>query len=137
MILMKQDDDDTDREISNEEIEDPGVSTLSYDIEEDKLDIRQEVLHLDPARHDKTKQSTRVPLPKKQSHADTAIAHTPLPNLRHSVGAIALLLLKAQKSAINMSHDPDIVQALPLPETGGDHNVPQPKASGDHNVSKH
>jgi len=46
IILMKQDDDITDREISNNKSEDPGVSTLSFDIEEDDLDIRQEVLHL-------------------------------------------------------------------------------------------
>ena len=54
IILMEQDDDDTNREISNDESEDPGESTLSSDIKEDGLDIWQEVLHQDQARHDKT-----------------------------------------------------------------------------------
>jgi hypothetical protein len=81
IILMKQDDDDIDREISNEESEDLGESTMSSDIEEDDLDIRQEVLHLDQARRDKKIRTIRVPLPKKCSHADTVIARAPLPNL--------------------------------------------------------
>jgi hypothetical protein len=51
---MKQDDDDTDREeISDDESEVLGESTLSSDIEEDHLDNQQEVLHLDQARRDK------------------------------------------------------------------------------------
>ena len=49
MILMEQDDDDTDWEISNDGWEDPGESTLSSNIEEDHLDIRLDVLHLDQA----------------------------------------------------------------------------------------
>jgi len=36
--LIKQDDDDTDRKISNHETEDPGESTLHSDIEGDALD---------------------------------------------------------------------------------------------------
>jgi len=82
-------------------------------------------------------QTTRVPLPKKRSRADTVIARPPLPNLRHPVAAIAPPLLKRQKSAINISRGSDVVQALPLPKAGGDHNVPQPKASTDHNVPQH
>ena len=42
---MKQDDDDTNQEITNNESEDIGESTLSSDIAEDNLDNRQEVLH--------------------------------------------------------------------------------------------
>ena len=122
---MKQDDDDVDREISNDESEDLGESTLSSDIEEDDLDIRQEVLHLDQARRDKTIRTTRVPPPKKRSRADTVIARAPLPNLRHPAGAIAPRLLKCQKSVINISRESDVVQALPLPKASGDHNVPQ------------
>jgi hypothetical protein len=125
IILMKQDDDDVDREISNDESEDLGESTLSSDIEEDDLDIRQEVLHLDQARRDKTIRTTRVPPPKKRSRADTVIARAPLPNLRHPAGAIAPPLLKRQKSVINISRESDVVQALPLPKASGDHNVPQ------------
>jgi len=52
IILMKQDDDDTDQEISNYNSENPGESTLSYDIEEDDLDILREVPHLDQTRHE-------------------------------------------------------------------------------------
>jgi len=81
IILMKQDDDHTDREISNAESEDPRQSTLSSDIEQDDLDLRQEVLHLDQARRDKTIRTTRVPPPKTRSRADTVIARAPLPNL--------------------------------------------------------
>jgi hypothetical protein len=51
---MKQDDNDTDREISNDASEDPGQSTLSSDIEEADLDIRQDVLHLNQVCRDKT-----------------------------------------------------------------------------------
>ena len=47
IILIKQDDDDTDQEISNDKSDDPGVSTESSYIEEDDMDIRQEVLHVD------------------------------------------------------------------------------------------
>jgi len=137
IILMKEDDDDIDREISNDKSEDPGESTLLSDIEEDDLDMRQEVLHLDQAHRDKTIRTTRVPLPKKRSRADTVIAHAPLPNLQHPVGAIASPWLKHQKSVINISHESDIVQALPLPKAGGDQNVPQPKAGRDHNVPQH
>jgi len=81
IILTRQDDDDTDREITNDKSEDPRESTLLSDIEDDDLDNLQKVLHQDQARHDKTLQTTRVPLPKKRSRADTVIAHTPLPNL--------------------------------------------------------
>jgi hypothetical protein len=91
---MKQDDDDVDREISNDESEDLGESTLSSDIEEDHLVIQQEVLRLDEARREKSIRTTRVPPPKKWSCADTVIARAPLPNLRHPAGPIAPPLLK-------------------------------------------
>jgi len=137
IILMNQDDDDTDWEISNDESEEAGESTLSSDIEEDDLDILQEVLYLDHARRDKTIQTTRVLLPKNRSRADTVIARTPLPTLRHPVAAIAPPLLERQKSAINISLDSDVVQALPLPKASGDHNFSQPNAGGGHNVAQH
>jgi len=101
---MKQDDDDTDQEISNDKSEYLGESTLLSDIEEDDLDNWQVVQHLDQARRDKTIRTTRVPLPKKRSCAITVIAHTPLP-----VGAIAPPLLKCLKSAINISRESDVV----------------------------
>jgi len=81
ILLLKQDDDDTDWEISEDESEDPGESTLSSDIEEDDLDNQQEVLHLDQVHREKTIRTTRVPLPKKRSGVDTVLAHTSLPNL--------------------------------------------------------
>jgi hypothetical protein len=140
IIRKKQDDNHNNREISKNESEDPGESTLSSDIKVDDLDNQQqEVLHLDQARRDKTLRTTRVPPPKKRSRADTVIARTSLPNLRHPAGAIAPPLLKRQKSTINILRESDVVptQALPLLKTGGDQNVPQPKAGGDHNVPPH
>jgi hypothetical protein len=59
---MKQDDDDTNQEISNDKSEDLGALTMFSDIEEDHLHYRQQVLHLDQARRDKTIRATRVPL---------------------------------------------------------------------------
>jgi len=109
IILMKQNNDDTDWKISNDQREDPRESTLSSDIDEDDLDNWQEVLHLDPAHRDNTLQTTRIPLPKKRRRADTVIFHTPLPNLRHPVGAIAPPLLKCQKSTVNISSKSDVV----------------------------
>jgi hypothetical protein len=76
--------------------------------------------------------------PKKWSCADTVIARTSLPNLRHPAGAMAPRLLKRQKSTINISRESDIVQALPRPKAGGDHNMPQQKpGGGDHNVPQY
>jgi len=47
-------------------------------------------------------------------------------------------LLKRQKSTINISRESDIVQALPIPKAGGDHNMPQQKpGGGDSNVPQH
>ena len=139
IIVMKRDDNETDREISNNESHDLGESTLSSDIEEDNLDNQQEVLHRDQACHDKTIRTTRVPPRKECSRAYTVIACTPLPNLRHPAGAIPPPLLKRQKSTINISRKSDIVQALLLPKAGGDQNGPQQKPSGggDHNVPQH
>jgi len=134
-LLMKQDDNDTDREITDNESEDLGESTLLSDIEEDDLGNQQEVLHLDQVRRDMMIRTSRVPPPKKQSRADTVIARTSLPNLRHPAGAMAQPLFKSQKSTINISCESDIVQALPLPKAGADQNIPQQKPGGaDHNI---
>jgi len=138
IIRMKQDDDNTDREISGNESEHPGESTSTTNIEEDNLNNQEDVLHPDQACRDKTIWTTWVPLPKKWSRADTVFACTSLPNLRHPAGALAPPLLRGQKSKINISPESYIVQALPLRKAGGDHNVPQPKAGGgDHNVPQH
>jgi hypothetical protein len=140
IILMKQDDNDTDgEEISADNIEDSGESTLSSDIEVDNLDDPHEVLHLDQARHEKITQTTRVRLRKKWIRADTVIARTLLPNLRHPAGAIAPPLLNRQISTINIFLAFDIVpaSALPLPTAPGDRSVSQSKAGGDHNILQH
>jgi len=95
LFLTKQDDDDSDQEISEDESEAPGECTLSSEIEEDDLDDQPEVPHLDQARRDMIMRTTRVPLPMKQSRADTDIARTSLSNLRHPAGAIAPPLLES------------------------------------------
>jgi len=51
--LMEQDDDDTNQEISNDESEDAGESTLSSNMEEDDLDIQQQVIHPNQSGRDK------------------------------------------------------------------------------------
>jgi hypothetical protein len=52
IIRASQDVDDIDLEISKDDSEDPGESTLSSNIEEDNLDNWQEVLHLDQVCRD-------------------------------------------------------------------------------------
>jgi len=139
LFRMKQDDDNTDPEISDGDSVDPGESTLASDIEEDNFDNQQEVPHYDQARRDKTILTTRVPVSKTCSRADTVIARSSLPNQRHPAGAIAPPVLKRQKSTINILRKSDVVpaQALLLPKAGGDQNVPQRKAGGDHNLLQH
>ena len=139
ILLMAQDDDNSDQELSGNESEHPGESTLSSAIEEDNLDNKQKFLHLDQTCRDKSIRTTRGPRPKKPSCTDTEIACTPLLNLQHPARAIAPPLLKRQKSTINILRESDVIptQALPLPKACGDQNVPQPKAGGDHNVPQH
>jgi len=139
IVLIMQDDDNTDREISNGDSKNPRVSTLSSNIEEDNFDIQHEVLHLDLAGGGKTLRTPRVPLPNKRKRADTVIAQTSLLNLQYSARAIVPPLLKPQKSTINAFPESDIVpaQALPLPNAVGNQSVAQPQARGDHNVPQH
>jgi hypothetical protein len=94
IIPMMQDDNDTAQEISKNRSEDLGECTLSSDIKEDDLDNQQKVLHLDRTRCDKTIRTTRLPPRKKLSCADTVIAYTSRPNLRHPARAMAPPLLK-------------------------------------------
>jgi len=135
-------DDETDQEIDDDESEDTRESTSSSNIEEDDLDHQQEVIHLGQACRDKSLRTTRVPLPKKQSRADTVIAHPPLPNSRNLPAAMAPPLLKRQKSSLlNKLPESDCApsaRALVLPNmSSGDQNIPQPKASSDQNVPQH
>jgi len=137
--------DDTDQDIgdgkSEGKSEDTEESTLSSDIEEDDLDHQQEVLLLSQARRDKSLRTTRVPLPKKRSCADTVIARPLLPNSRKPPGSIAPPLLKRLKSALlNKSSESDrapSAQVLPQPKSSGNQHAPQPKASADRNVPQH
>jgi hypothetical protein len=123
---MKQDDDNTDQDISDNTSEDSGEYTLSSDIEEDYLDNLQKVIHLDQAHCDKTLRTIRVSLPKKHGLVDTVIARTSLLNMRHLDWAIAPPLFKRQKSTINILRESDVVadQALPLHPAGGGQNIP-------------
>jgi hypothetical protein len=65
IIHRKQDDDDTDREeISDNDSEDRGESTMSFDIKENDLDNQLEVIHPDQAHHDMIIPTRNVPLKK-------------------------------------------------------------------------
>jgi hypothetical protein len=55
----------SDQQISDDDSEDTGESTISSEIEQDDLDHQQEVLHLGQACRDKELRTTWVPLPKK------------------------------------------------------------------------
>ena len=92
--------EDSDQEIGDVESEATGESTISSDIEEHDVDHQQEVLRLRQACQDKWLRTTRVPLPKNWSHADTAIAHSVLPNSRNPPVTMAPPLLKCQKSTL-------------------------------------
>jgi hypothetical protein len=129
---MKQHDDNTDWVISTDKTEDLRVFTFSLDIKEDDFDNWQEVVHLYQARCNKTIRNTSVLRPKKPNCADSVIACTPI-----SVRAIRPSLLKSPKSAINISHESYVSQALLLSKAGGDQNVPQAKAGGDQNIPHH
>ena len=138
--LMKQD-DATDQEIGEDDCEDTRESTQPYHIEEDNLDRQLKALHLDQSLHDKSLRTTRIPLPKTWTHANTVIPHHPLPNSPNPAGAITLPQLKCQQSTIlNELSESDLspsAQVLPLCMSSGDLNVPQPKARGDQNVPQH
>jgi len=135
-------DDETYQEIYDDDSEDTGEYLLSSDIEEDDLDHQQKLLDLGQARRDKSLRTTSIPLPKKQSRANTVIARPPLPNSRNLPAAMAPPLLKREKSSLlnklsESDHAPS-ARALVLPnKSSGDQNIPQPKASSDQNVPQH
>jgi len=93
-------DDETNEEISDDDSENTGESTLSSAIKEDDLDHQQEILHLGQVCWDKSFCTMRVPLPKKRSRANTVIARPPLPNSRNLPVAMAPPLLKRPKSSL-------------------------------------
>jgi len=67
IILVRKDDDETDWQISDDDSEGTGVSTLSSDIDEDDLEIQQLVRHVEQAHSDKTSTTIRIPLLKQPS----------------------------------------------------------------------
>jgi len=94
---MKQD-DETVQDIGDDEregeSENTRESTISSDIDEDNVDHQQEALLRVQARREKSLWTTRVPWPKKRSHADTVIARHLLPNSRQPPGSMAAPSLK-------------------------------------------
>jgi len=135
-------DDETDQEIDDADSEDTGESTLSSDSEENHLVHRHEVLHSGQACQGKSLRTTMVPLPKKWSHANTVIAHPPLPNSRNLPAAMAPPLLKCPKSSLlNKLSESDrapSARALVLPnKSSGDQNIPHSKANSDQNIPQH
>jgi hypothetical protein len=135
-------DDKTNQQIGDTDSEDTGESTLSSDIKEDGLDHQLEVFNLCQRRRDKSLHTTKVPLPKKRSRADSVIACPPLPNSQNLPAAMAPPLPKRQKSSLlNKSSESDWTPsawALVLPNNwSADQNSPQPKARSDHNVPQH
>jgi len=125
--------------MNDDNSEDAVESTLSSDLEKDDLNNQEETLHQEQVHRVKIIRTTRVPLPKKQIHADTIIEVTSLPNLRHPAWTMSPPLLKFPKSTITILCESDIVatQVLQLPKAGRDHSIPQPQAGGDHNVPQH
>jgi hypothetical protein len=122
--------------IRDEECEDTWESILSFNIEVDNLDQQQKVLHLGQVCLDKSLCTSTVPLRKKQSCCDTAIACPPLLNSENLPGAMTPLLLNHQMSAhLNTCYKSDFApsgQALMLPnKSSGNQNIPQPKTSSD------
>ena len=139
---MIDQDDETDQEIDDGDSEDAGESTLSADIEEDDFVHQQEVLHLGQASRDKSLRTTRVPLPKKRSCANTVIAHPALTNSQNLPAAMAPPLLKRQKLSLlhklSESDRAPSAQALVLPNKPcGDPNIPPPKACSDQHIPQH
>jgi len=142
LISLIYQDDGTDQQIGYEDCEDTRESTLSSNIEEDNLVHQPEVLHLGQARWDKSVPSTRVPLPKTRTRADTVMARPPLTNTRNKSAPMALPLLQRQNSALlnklSESDSTPSAPALVLPnQSSGDQDIPQPKASSDQNVPQH
>jgi hypothetical protein len=134
--------DATNQEIRDDHSEYARESTLSFDIEGDDLDHEPVVLHLGQARRDKAVHTTMLPLPKKQSHANTVIACPLLLNFRNLSAALAPPLLKGQKSSlidkVSESGPPPSPRAPVLPvKSSGDHNIAHPKPCTDQNVPQH
>ena len=94
-----------------------------------------------PATISNTLWTTRVSLAKKWRHADTVIAHPPLPNSHNPAGAMLPPLLKHQKSTLlnrlSVSDHALSIPALPLHKSSGDQIVLPPKASPEQYIPQH
>jgi hypothetical protein len=114
---------------------------VSSTIKDDDLDHKQEILHLDRARHDKSLHTIRVPLPKQRSSADSVIARLPHSISQHPPGATPPLVKHQKSSLLNQLFKSDRApSARPLVVpimSSGDQNSPQPNTSSDQNVHQH
>lgn len=81
IMFIRQDDDNTDHEISNDESEYLAEFTLLSDMEKDDLVHWQQVLHLNQGCHDKLIRTTRVLLPVTRSGTNAVIERTTLSTL--------------------------------------------------------
>ena len=139
MILMKQNDDNTDREISENESEDPGESTLSSDIKQDDFGqpaggpiSRPGALRYNNMNNKGSSTKGTEPCGHCHCHHFTCKSATFGWGHRTTIAQVA-------KSTIDILCESDVVpaQAIPLLKAGGAQRVPQPEASRDHNVYQH
>jgi len=100
LVSVMEHHDDTNWEIGDYETADSRECTLSPKIDEDDWDHQQEVLLQSQEGQDKSLRTTRVPLPKKQSHANTVIPRPQLPNSRNPARVMRPPLLKCRKSTL-------------------------------------
>jgi len=93
-ISVLNQNDKINQEIGDDDTEDTGEYTVSSDTEEDKLNHHQEVLHLRQTCRVKSVRTIKVPVWKKQSHANTVIPCPLGPNSRNLAAVMAPPLLK-------------------------------------------
>jgi hypothetical protein len=134
--------DDTDQEIGDVAKEDTVESTILSNIQADNLDHQQEVPRLGLVHWDKSLPTTRVPLLKKWSRADTVLECPPFPNTRNLPTAMSPPLFKCQMSCLlnklSMFEHAPSARALVVPNKSSRAlNIPQPKASSDQNIPQH
>jgi len=141
LISSVNEDNNTNKEFSDDESGDLQESSFSFHIEDDDLDAKQQALIPGEACWQMSFRTTRVPLPKKQSHTGCVIGRPPLTHSQNPAGAMAPSLLKRQQATLlnqfSKSDSTTSSEALPLHMSCGDQNVPQPKASADQNIYQH
>jgi len=123
-----RDHNNTDRDICDAESEATVESTFPSDIEEDKLNHKQEGFFLCHAHWDKLLWTTRVPLPKNKTCAENDIACLASKFPKSTCGnaaTTAQMLWVSPLRQISKSDRAPSVQALPLPRASGDHDIPK------------